>query len=96
MYKRQREERARLQKAFGYTYEEYRESICSMALNGTERIGAMGVDTPLAVLSREFQPLFYYCLLYTSTDHKNQIVSALTGAGYRPKLVKFKGTYSDS
>ena len=55
-----REERAQLQKAFGYTYEEYRESICSMALNGTERIGAMGVDTPLAVLSREFQPLFYY------------------------------------
>lgn len=30
------------------------------------------------------------------TDHKNQIVSALTNAGYRPKLVKFKGTYSDS
>ena len=26
------------------------------------------------------------------TDHKNQIVSALTSAGYRPKLVKFKGT----
>ena len=31
-----KEERARLQKAFGYTYEEYREGICSMALNGTE------------------------------------------------------------
>lgn len=30
------------------------------------------------------------------TDHKNQIVAALTNAGYRPKLVKFKGTYSDS
>lgn len=29
------------------------------------------------------------------TDHKNQIVAALTGAGYRPKLVKFKGTYSE-
>ena len=29
------------------------------------------------------------------TDHKNQIVSALTDAGYRPKLVKFKGTYSE-
>lgn len=55
-----KEERARLQKAFGYTYEEYREGICSMALNGTERIGAMGVDTPLAVLSKEYQPLFYY------------------------------------
>ncbi len=55
-----REEKARLQKAFGYTYEEYRESICAMALNGSEQIGAMGVDTPLAVLSKEYQPLFGY------------------------------------
>lgn len=29
------------------------------------------------------------------TEHKNQIVTALTNAGYRPKLVKFKGTYSE-
>ena len=29
------------------------------------------------------------------TEHKNQIVSALTSAGYRPKLVKLKGTYSE-
>ena len=29
------------------------------------------------------------------TEHKNQIVSALTSAGYRPELVKFKGTYSE-
>lgn len=29
------------------------------------------------------------------TDHKNQIVTALTNAGYRPKLVKFKGSYSE-
>ncbi len=29
------------------------------------------------------------------TEHKNQIVDALTQAGYRPKLVKFKGTYSE-
>ena len=29
------------------------------------------------------------------TEHKNQIVSALTSAGYRPKLVKFKGSYSE-
>ena len=35
-----KEERARLQKSFGYTYEEYREGICAMALNGTEQIGA--------------------------------------------------------
>lgn len=29
------------------------------------------------------------------TKHKNQIVTALTDAGYRPKLVKVKGTYSE-
>ena len=29
------------------------------------------------------------------TDHKNQIVRALNDAGYRPKLVKSKGTYTD-
>ena len=45
---------------FGYTYEEYRTSIRNMALNGTEGIGAMGIDTPLAVLSDEPQPLFNY------------------------------------
>ena len=54
------EERAKLQKAFGYTYEEYRDSIYSMALNGSEQIGSMGIDTPIAVLSKEYQPLFYY------------------------------------
>ncbi len=53
-------ERARLQKAFGYTYEDYRDTIYSLALNGTEQIGAMGVDTPLAALSDQYQPLFYY------------------------------------
>lgn len=54
------EQRKRLQKAFGYTYEEYRKSICSMALNGAEGIAAMGVDTPLAVLSKMHRPLFDY------------------------------------
>lgn len=29
------------------------------------------------------------------TGHKNQIVAALNNAGYRPKLVKSKGTYTD-
>ena len=50
------EQRSRLQKAFGYTYEQYRTSIRNMALNGAESIGAMGVDTP--------------CLLYTSSYTK--------------------------
>ena len=53
-------QRKQLQKAFGYTYEEYRNSICSMALNGAEGIAAMGVDTPLAVLSEKNRSLFDY------------------------------------
>ena len=54
------DELIRLQKSFGYTYEDYKEQICNMALNGSEHIGAMGIDTPLAVLSKQYQPLFYY------------------------------------
>ena len=54
------EERAKLQKAFGYTVENYRDGILPMALNGSESIGSMGVDTPIAALSKEYQPLFYY------------------------------------
>lgn len=29
------------------------------------------------------------------TEHKNAIVKALSDAGYRPKLVKAKGTYTE-
>ena len=54
------EELVRLQKAFGYSYEDYKEEISTMALQGSEHVGAMGIDTPLAVLSKEYQPLFYY------------------------------------
>ena len=55
-----KEERARLQKTYGYTYEQYKTMILPMALNGTEAVSAMGADSPLAVLSRKHQPLFNY------------------------------------
>ena len=55
-----KEELARLQKAFGYTFEEVQTSVLNMANNGSETIGAMGTDVPLAVLSEEHQPLFDY------------------------------------
>ena len=54
------DERQRLQKAFGYTYEEVMTSILPMAKNASEPISAMGTDSPLAVLSKEPQPLFNY------------------------------------
>ena len=55
-----REERAKILRAFGYTYEDYKTSILPMAQNGAEATAAMGVDTPLAVLSDKHQPLFNY------------------------------------
>ena len=54
------EERAKLQKAFGYTYEEYKTSILPMAQNGSEPIASMGTDSPLPMLSNKPQPLFNY------------------------------------
>ena len=55
-----KEELLRIMKTYGYTYEELRTMIQPMAQNGTEPISAMGVDTPLAVLSKQHQPLFNY------------------------------------
>ena len=54
------EDLKRLQKAFGYSYEEVENSIKNMALNGGEGTAAMGIDTPLAVLSDKHQNLFNY------------------------------------
>ena len=54
------EERQRMQKAFGYTYDELKSSILPMAKNGGEAIAAMGVDTPIPVLSKTYHPLFNY------------------------------------
>ena len=55
-----KKERQKLQKSFGYTYEDVKTSILPMALTGTEQISAMGNDSPLAVLSSRNQPLFNY------------------------------------
>lgn len=55
-----KDDRKKLQKAFGYTYEDVMTSILPMAKNGSESIAAMGTDSPLAVLSKQPQPLFNY------------------------------------
>ena len=52
--------RDKLYKAFGYTYEDVKESILPMARSGAEPIASMGTDIPLAVLSEARQPLFSY------------------------------------
>ena len=55
-----KEELTRLEKAFGYTYEDVKNTILPMARTGAEPTAAMGVDIPLAVLSDHEQPLFNY------------------------------------
>lgn len=53
-------EMIRRQKAFGYTFEELRFIIEPMCTNGVESIGAMGKDSPFAVLSDKPQLLYNY------------------------------------
>lgn len=54
------EERDKLYKVFGYTYEDVSNAILPMATNGAEPTASMGTDIPLAVLSEKHQPLFSY------------------------------------
>jgi len=58
--KSSKEDRSRLYKAFGYTYEDITASIIPMARNGIEPTASMGNDATLAVLSEKHQPLFSY------------------------------------
>ncbi|MDQ1625790.1 MAG: glutamate synthase large chain, partial [Actinomycetota bacterium] len=50
----------RRQQTFGYTEEELRVLLGPMAKAGTEPLGSMGTDTPLAVLSQRSRLLFDY------------------------------------
>ncbi|BCJ93636.1 glutamate synthase subunit alpha [Anaerocolumna cellulosilytica] len=54
------DERAKLQKAFGYTYEDYKTTILPMAKVGGEPVAAMGADSPLPILSKNNPPMFSY------------------------------------
>ncbi len=54
------DELTRLEKVFGYSYEQVNVILLSMARLGAEPSGAMGTDTPLAVLSSQRPPLFNY------------------------------------
>ncbi|HET6973704.1 MAG TPA: glutamate synthase large subunit, partial [Pyrinomonadaceae bacterium] len=47
-------------RVFGYTHEELRLILEPMAASGSEAIGSMGTDTPLAILSQRPQLLYNY------------------------------------
>ena len=52
------EELRTLQKAFGYSYGNLKNSLIPMCLNGIEETAAMGVDVPVPPLSEKDPPLF--------------------------------------
>ena len=51
---------ARRQRTFGYTEEDLRVMLAPMAKSGIEPLGAMGSDTPIAVLSERPRVIFDY------------------------------------
>lgn len=50
----------KMQRAYGYTSEELKVILSDMAERGTEPIGSMGADTPLAILSKQSQHIANY------------------------------------
>ena len=55
-----KEELLKMQKAFGYSYEDIKNSILPMAEKGAEPIASMGADIPLPPLDKNDPPLFNY------------------------------------
>ncbi|GHU61554.1 glutamate synthase subunit alpha [Clostridia bacterium] len=54
------QKRKQLHKLYVYTDEQYRKLLYPMALEGNEPIAAMGEDSPLAILSKSYQPLYSF------------------------------------
>ncbi len=85
----------RRQRAFGYTDEELKRLLTPMAKEGAEPIGAMGSDTPIAVLSERPRLLFdYFTQMFAQVTNppldaiREELVTAIGGAiGPEPNLL---------
>ena len=85
----------RRQQIFGYTDEELRIILAPMAQTGMEPIGAMGTDTPVAVLSDRPRLLFdYFVEAFAQVTNppldaiREEIVTSLAGStGPEPNLL---------
>lgn len=85
----------RRQRAFGYTEEELKVLLAPMAQAGAEPLGAMGSDTPVAVLSERPRLLFdYFTQLFAQVTNppldaiREELVTSIGGAiGPEPNLL---------
>jgi glutamate synthase (NADPH/NADH) large chain len=85
----------RRQRAFGYTEEELKILLTPMAATGGEPLGAMGSDTPVAVLSARPRLLFdYFTQMFAQVTNppldaiREELVTSIGGAiGPEPNLL---------
>ncbi|WBQ02403.1 glutamate synthase large subunit [Kribbella sp. CA-293567] len=77
----------RRQQVFGYTEEELRILLTPMAKLGTEPIGSMGTDTPIAILSDRPRLLFdYFAQLFAQVTNppldaiREELVTSLSSS----------------
>ncbi|HWV75940.1 MAG TPA: glutamate synthase large subunit [Isoptericola sp.] len=86
----------RRQRAFGYTTEELKILLTPMADTGAEALGAMGSDTPIAVLSSRPRLLFdYFTQMFAQVTNppldsiREQLVTAIDSTiGPEPNLLE--------
>ncbi|MFD6178608.1 MULTISPECIES: glutamate synthase large subunit [unclassified Isoptericola] len=86
----------RRQRAFGYTTEELKIILTPMADTGAEPLGAMGSDTPIAVLSSRPRLLFdYFTQMFAQVTNppldsiREQLVTAIDSTiGPEPNLLE--------
>jgi glutamate synthase (NADPH/NADH) large chain len=88
----------RRQQLFGYTEEELRVLVQPMAASGTEPIGSMGTDTPIASLSDRSRQLFdYFSQLFAQVTNppldaiREELVTSL-GRTFGPEQNLLKAT----
>lgn len=83
------------QQAFGYTQEDIKFLMSPMAVNGEEATGAMGNDSPLAVMSDKCKPLYsYFKQLFAQVTNppidpirEAMVMSLVSFIGPRPNLL---------
>jgi len=87
----------RRQRTFGYTEEEVRILLTPMGQKGAEPLGAMGSDTPVAVLSQRPRLLFdYFTQQFAQVTNppldsiREEVVTSLSlGIGPEPNLLSW-------
>jgi glutamate synthase (NADPH/NADH) large chain len=83
------------QQAFGYTQEDIKFLMSPMAINAEEATGAMGNDSPLAVMSNKLKPLYnYFKQLFAQVTNppidpirEAMVMSLVSFIGPRPNLL---------